>query len=175
MADDIPTLWKDIDDLLRKKAPKRQKELQAGLPEGELREIGEAFGRPIPEDYLVSIAIHDGNSSLNEFTDLPFRSVLEIWEAMNESEAAGEFGERQPRLTAGMSHVRYGHACRPRVVEVRCPRCGMLATARKPSEVGGPELVGELGPSWSLDDWEITSSGCSFRAVGPVSFAAICF
>ncbi len=94
MADDIPSLWRDINDLLRKKAPKRQKELQPGLPEGELEEIVKAFGRRLPKDYLVSIAIHDGNASLNEFTYLPLRSVLEIWEAMNESEAAGEFGER---------------------------------------------------------------------------------
>lgn len=34
MADDIPTLWRDIEDLLREKAPKRRKELQPGLPEG---------------------------------------------------------------------------------------------------------------------------------------------
>lgn len=94
MADDIPSIWRDINDLLRKKAPKRQKELQPGLPEGELEEIVKAFGRRLPKDYLVSIALHDGNASLNEFTYLPLRSVLEIWEAMNESEAAGEFGER---------------------------------------------------------------------------------
>jgi cell wall assembly regulator SMI1 len=94
MADDIPSIWRDINDLLRKKAPKRQKELQPGLPEGELEELVKAFGRRLPKDYLVSIALHDGNASLNEFTYLPLRSVLEIWEAMNESEAAGEFGER---------------------------------------------------------------------------------
>lgn len=71
-----------------------------------------------------------------------------------------------PQLNGGMTHIRYGHARRPRVVEVRCPRCGGLANARKPSEVGGPELVGDLSPSWSLDDWEVTCSGCTFRAVG---------
>lgn len=77
-----------------------------------------------------------------------------------------------PRLNAGLTHVRYGHSCRPREIEVRCPRCGALATAQKVSEVGGPELVGDLSPSWSLDDWEITCSACPFRRSG-VSYDAL--
>ena len=81
-----------------------------------------------------------------------------------------------PSLSGGPSHVRYGHRCRPRDLEVRCPRCGDLATARKPSEACEKQLIGDLSPSWTLDDWEVACRKCTFRA-GALSYDALpaCF
>jgi hypothetical protein len=62
-----------------------------------------------------------------------------------------------------LTHVRYGHACRPRLLEVACPRCSCLAIACKPSEKDGT-LIGDLSPSWRLHDWEISCQGCAYRA-----------
>lgn len=67
----------------------------------------------------------------------------------------------------GRTHVRYAHAHRPRDLEVRCPRCGGLARARKPSEEGCRFLVVDVGsPGWNVDDWAITCTACPHRASG---------
>jgi hypothetical protein len=36
--------------------------------------------------------------------------------------------------------------------------------ASKHSERDAPTLVGDLSPSWSLHDWEISCQSCSYRA-----------
>jgi hypothetical protein len=69
-----------------------------------------------------------------------------------------------PNLSGGPAHVRYGHACRPRLLEVVCPRCSGLATACKPSEANASTLIGDLSPSWGLHDWEVACQSCAYRA-----------
>lgn len=67
----------------------------------------------------------------------------------------------------GDTHVRYGHAHRPREMEVRCPRCGGLARARKASEVDSRLSVMDIGsPGWNLEDWEVACTACPHRAAG---------
>ena len=75
-----------------------------------------------------------------------------------------------PQLT-GQAHVRYGHACRPRLLEVACPRCSALAIASKPSEKDAV-LVGDLSPSWRVDDWTLACQTCPYRA-GDLSYQAL--
>lgn len=70
------------------------------------------------------------------------------------------------RHAAGPAHVRYGHRCRPRDLEVACPRCGALATAKKASESSEPSLIGDMSPSWSLEDWKVACTACLHRASG---------
>ena len=103
----------------------------------------------------VPFGVEHGGSS--EFTLVVRRAA---------ASRGGKPAENMPRLHAGLTHVQYGHSCRPRDIEVRCPRCGALAIARKPSEAGGREIVGDLSPSWALDDWEIVCLGCPFRTAG---------
>lgn len=66
----------------------------------------------------------------------------------------------------GLPHVLYGHRCRPRDIEVSCPRCGHLARARKKSEENERHfhLVGDLSPNWFLNDWTIRCTDCVYRA-----------
>jgi hypothetical protein len=66
----------------------------------------------------------------------------------------------------GMTHARYAHNCRPRDLELQCPRCGALAIAKKPSEAREPLLIGDLSPGWSLPDWCLTCSACLYRKEG---------
>lgn len=66
--------------------------------------------------------------------------------------------------SSGLTHVRYGHGCRARDLEVVCPRCSALAKAHKPSEKDESLVVGDLSPSWGLADWVVVCSGCPFRA-----------
>jgi hypothetical protein len=64
----------------------------------------------------------------------------------------------------GSTHVRYGHACRPRDLDVACPRCGARAQASKISERNSPPIVGDLSPSWNESDWIVVCTACPYRA-----------
>lgn len=44
---------------------------------------------------------------------------------------------------SGWSHLRYDHQTRPTFVEVKCPKCGGLATATEPCYGAGDVLAGE--------------------------------
>ena len=66
-----------------------------------------------------------------------------------------------------LTHVRYGHTSRPRLIEVVCPSCGCLAQATKPSESAFKgEIVGDLSPSYHIDDWRIVCLSCPKRMDG---------
>ncbi|MFL0798703.1 MAG: hypothetical protein K6L73_14570 [Cellvibrionaceae bacterium] len=71
------------------------------------------------------------------------------------------------KKNGGLTHVRYGHFSRPRVIEVVCPSCGALASASKPSEREfKSEVVGDLSPTNSLNDWEVVCTSCPKRISG---------
>jgi hypothetical protein len=62
------------------------------------------------------------------------------------------------------THVRYAHACRPRDIDVACPRCRARARASKVSELASPSIIGDLSPSWGVSDWTVACTTCPHRA-----------
>lgn len=66
----------------------------------------------------------------------------------------------------GPTHVRYAHAWRPRELEVRCPTCGLLARASKPSERDLPPVLCDVTsrPAFVDDDWAVSCTACTFRS-----------
>ena len=66
-------------------------------------------------------------------------------------------------MDSGSAHVRYGHDCRPKKLHLSCPKCGSLADAEKPSEKKMQPLIGDLSPSWCIDDWQIVCRSCFYR------------
>lgn len=67
---------------------------------------------------------------------------------------------------SGVTHVRYGHKCRPTVLDVCCTRCGGRASARKPSESEMGVIVGDTCGTWHLADWMIRCVSCPLRVTG---------
>ncbi len=66
----------------------------------------------------------------------------------------------------GLTHVRYGHACRPKLLEVVCPKCKSMAKAEKESERDYGTIIGDLSPSWNIDDWIISCTQCFHKESG---------
>lgn len=62
------------------------------------------------------------------------------------------------------THVRYGHSCRPRDLDVQCPSCGHRALANKVSERNESTLIGDMSPGWNVADWTISCLSCAYRA-----------
>ncbi len=90
-AADVSKLWEEIVVLLQKLAPKRASELRPGASPQALDQIEKRLGQPLPDDYRASLAIHDGNASLSEFTYLGVDAAGEIRDAMNEEASLGSF------------------------------------------------------------------------------------
>ena len=67
---------------------------------------------------------------------------------------------------SGITHVRYGHNHRPTQIHVRCPRCGSLALALKPSESDMGIATGDVSGTWHLADWTVACSRCPLRLAG---------
>ena len=61
---------------------------------------------------------------------------------------------RSSKYNGSLTHVRYGHIFRPRLLEVVCLSCGNLAQATKPTEDEYKGVVvSDLSPSYSENDW----------------------
>lgn len=60
----------------------------------------------------------------------------------------------------GMTHIRYGHRCRPTALDVVCPRCGGLAHARHLHEAA--PLMGDMSRDFGEDApcWAIRCTAC---------------
>lgn len=68
------------------------------------------------------------------------------------------------KRNGSLTHMRYGHKSRPRLIDVICPSCGCLARATKPSEENlSSMIVFDLSPSYHLDDWTIKCFSCPKR------------
>ncbi len=72
---------------------------------------------------------------------------------------------------SGWSHLRYDHQSRPTFVEVKCPKCGGLATAMEPCYGEGHVLAAEGGcPHWNKSEWSVSCLDCTFRSSGQSYF-----
>lgn len=63
----------------------------------------------------------------------------------------------------GLTHIRYGHACRPARIDVRCRRCAGRAIATLPGETA--RLIGDMHPRWNPAGpwWTVQCAMCLAR------------
>jgi hypothetical protein len=74
---------------------------------------------------------------------------------------------QRSKNNGSLTHVRYGHSSRPRLIEVVCPYCGGLAQASKPSESDfRSEIVSDLSPTFHIDDWIVKCLSCPKKIDG---------
>lgn len=65
-----------------------------------------------------------------------------------------------------LTHVRYGHASRPREIDVVCAGCGGCAHASQPTEQRHAIVVSDLSEAWSIPNWRTSCPSCPYRASG---------
>lgn len=118
---DVSVAWKVIEEWLATHAPIIRKSLRPPANPSQIQKLQQKLGLELPEDYVASVLIHDGQKSDAEhglfpaptsdlaepsYTLYSLTSIGQEWAMMKELLDTGNFeGARLPKPTRGVQHV----------------------------------------------------------------------
>jgi uncharacterized protein len=111
LGDNVKSVWVEIEDWLRAHAPDRARELRPGAEPDAIRGLEATIGRRLPGDYAASLAIHDGNADLSDYSYLSIEGVTETWTRLREREHGDAFAGRAiDNPDSGMIQPKWWHS-----------------------------------------------------------------